>query len=183
MVADKTTFKDAPEYKEIKALFESPDTICVAHNAAFDAQILRNDGIEPTNLLCTFKVIQALDTENAFAMYKLQYLRYALDMELEVPAHDAMADVLVLEQLFQYELAQAMKKWSLDGPTAISEMIKISNEPMFFRHLSFGKYKGKTIQEVLMIDRGYLEWLLTQKKQSDADETDWIHTLEKYLKP
>src|SRR4051812_43500118 len=45
MVADRPAFKDAPEYAELKALLESEDTICVAHNAAFDNNILKNDGI------------------------------------------------------------------------------------------------------------------------------------------
>lgn len=181
MVADRPLFKDSPEYQTIKELFESPDTIVIAHNSAFDEQILKNDGIVPTNVICTFKVIRTLDNENKFAMHKLQYLRYALDMELDVPAHEALADVLVLEQLFNYELTEGMKKWSMDEEHALAHMMTISQEPMTFRHIPFGKYKGKTIEEVFLVDRGYLEWLLAQKRASDQDETDWIHTLERYL--
>lgn len=181
MVVNRPLFKESDEYQMIKELFESPDTICVAHNSAFDEQILKNDGITPTNIICTFKVIRTLDTDNAFAMHKLQYLRYALDMELDVPAHEALADVLVLEQLFDYELREGMKKWNMNEEHALAHMMTISQEPMTFRHIPFGKYKGKTIEEVFLVDRGYLEWLLAQKKASDQDETDWIHTLERYL--
>lgn len=181
MVADRPSFKDAPEYTDIKSLFESPDTICVAHNAAFDEQILKNDSINPTNVICTFKVIRTLDTDGKFSMHKLQYLRYALGMELDVPAHDAFADVLVLEQLFAYELAEGMKAWNMTEAEALQKMIQITREPLAIRGIDFGKYKGKTVAEVAQIDPGYLSWLLDQKKKSDVDETDWIYTLEKAL--
>lgn len=181
MVADRPAFKDAPEYAEIKALLESDDTICIAHNASFDDQILKNDDIVIKNLLCTFKTIRELDTESRFAMHKLQYLRYALDIELDVAAHEAFADVLVLEQLFEYELKEAMTKWNCDEATAIARMIAITAEPLAIKTINFGKYNGKTIAEVASIDIGYLSWLLDQKRKSDKDETDWIYTLEKYV--
>ena len=180
-VAGKPRFQDSPEYASIKELFESPDTLVIAHNAAFDEQILRNDGIHPTNIICTFKVMRELDQEGKFAMHKLQYLRYALDMELEAPAHDAWGDVLVLEKLFIYELEQAKEKWNTDDEGALAEMMRITREPITFRHFSFGKYKGQLIAEVATNDPGYLRWLLEQKRQSDQDETDWINTLQKYL--
>lgn len=180
-VADRPAFKDAPEYAEIKKRFEDPDTICVAHNAQFDLQILKNDGIDVRNFICTFKVIRHLDSDGKHAMHKLQYLRYALDIELDVPAHDALADVLVLEQLFAHELAEGMNCWNCDEATALQKMMEISREPLVFIKFDFGKYKGKLIEEVAKNDPGYLDWLLTQKRQSNTDESDWIYTLEKYL--
>lgn len=181
MVADRPAFKDAPEYPAIKALLEDENTICVAHNAAFDDQILKNDDITIKNLLCTFKTIRELDGEGRFLMHKLQYLRYALDIELDVSSHEAFADVLVLEQLFEYELKEAMVKWNCDEATAIQKMIALTAEPLAIRTIDFGKYKGKTIAEVATTDIGYLSWLLDQKRKSDKDETDWIYTLEKYV--
>ncbi len=181
MVADRPAFKDAPEYSSIKALFEDPDTICVAHNAAFDEQILKNDGIAPSNTICTFKMIRALDTEGKYPMHKLQYLRYALDMELDVPAHDAFADVLVLEKLFEHELSEAMALWGTSEEETLAKMIALSGETLTIRTIDFGKHKGKTVAEVAAADPGYLSWLLDQKRASDKDERDWIATLEKAL--
>jgi DNA polymerase III epsilon subunit-like protein len=181
MVENRPLFKDAPEYAEIKALLESEDTICVAHNASFDDMILKNDGIAIKNLLCTFKTIRTLDTESRFAMHKLQYLRYALGIELAVSSHEAFADVLVLEHLFEYELEEAMKKWNCDEDAAIAKMMEITAEPLAIKTINFGKYNGKTIAEVAALDIGYLSWLLDQKRKSDKDETDWIYTLEKYV--
>ncbi|MES2224934.1 MAG: exonuclease domain-containing protein [Patescibacteria group bacterium] len=182
MVADRPLFKESPEYAAIKALLEDENTICVAHNASFDDLILKNDDIQIKNLLCTFKTIRELDTDSRFAMHKLQYLRYALDIELDVSSHEAFADVLVLEQLFEYELKEAMQKWNCDEQAAIAKMIAITAEPLAIKTINFGKYNGKTIAEVATLDIGYLSWLLDQKRKSDRDETDWIYTLEKYVK-
>lgn len=181
MVADRPSFKGSSEYAELKALLEDEETICVAHNAAFDDQILKNDDIVIKNLLCTFKTIRELDTEARFSMHKLQYLRYALDIELDVASHEAFADVLVLEKLFEYELAEGMKKWNCTEEEAIAKMIAITAEPLAIKTINFGKYNGKTIAEVAAMDIGYLSWLLDQKRKSDKDETDWIYTLEKYV--
>ena len=182
MVADRPAFKESPEYAELKALLEDENTICVAHNAAFDAQIMKNDGIAIKNLLCTFKTIRELDAEGLFANHKLQYLRYALDMELEVSSHEAFADVLVLEQLFEYELKEAMTTWQCNEATALKKMMEITAEPLAIKTINFGKYNGKTVAEIAALDIGYLSWLLDQKRKSDKDETDWIYTLEKYIK-
>ncbi len=181
MVASRPSFKESPEYTELKALLEDEETICVAHNAAFDDQILKNDDITIKNLLCTFKTIRELDTEARFTMHKLQYLRYALDIELDVSSHEAFADVLVLEKLFEYELKEMMTKFNLTEEAAIAKMIEITAEPLAIKTINFGKYNGKTIAEVAAQDIGYLSWLLDQKRKSDKDETDWIYTLEKYV--
>lgn len=183
MVADKPCFKDAPEYKDIKAVFEDNNTVCVAHNAAFDIQILKNDDIETKNYICTFKVIRMIDGDGKYNNHKLQFLRYAMDMELDVPAHDAFADVLVLEQLFEYELKEVMEKQDKTEQEALEWMMEISKQPLVIRNIDFGKYRGKTVAEVASMDPGYLSWLLDQKKQNNADhkEDEWIYTLEKAL--
>lgn len=182
MVADRPYFDKSPEYKKIKELFEDPNNLFIAHNAAFDVQILHNDGITPANTICTFKVIRILDEEGKFPMHKLQYLRYALEMDLDAPPHDAWGDVLVLEQLFLYELEQGKTLWNMNDEEVLAEMMRITREPIAFRTFTFGKYKDRLIEEVASIDIGYLRWLYDQKKQSEQDETDWLHTLEKFLK-
>ena len=65
---------------------------------------------------------------------------------------------------------------------AIERMIEISSHPSLLRSFSFGKHNGKKLEEVLSSDRGYLEWLLAQKLESDQIEDDWIYTLKHHLK-
>lgn len=68
---------------------------------------------------------------------------------------------------------------------AIEEMIRISAQPFLFKIFHFGKHKGRKIDEVILVDRPYLEWLLEQKLANPSaalTEEDWIFTLKHYLK-
>jgi DNA polymerase-3 subunit epsilon len=153
MVINKPLFKESPRYLEIKDLFESPDTIVVAHNSAFDVAMLTAEDIHPSNVICTYKTVRHIDIETQFTNYKLQYLRYALDMELNVGAHDAMADVIVLELLFEYLLKKIIAGEKTEDE-ALAEMQVITKEPGFVREFSFGKHKGVRVEEVAKIDPG-----------------------------
>ena len=181
MVADKKAFKESDNYENIKLLFEDPNSIVVAHNAKFDLAIIEKEGISPTNFICTLRVARALDKENIIPQYKLQYLRYYLDIDIEAEAHDALGDVLVLEKLYERLLAKIMKEEGIDESEAIKKMIDISSRPSLMSMFNFGKHNGKTVKEVANIDRGYLEWMLAQKEQNEENEEDWIYTLKYYL--
>jgi exodeoxyribonuclease X len=180
MVADKPAFIDAPEYTTIQQLADSDSAVWVAHNAKFDIAMLAREGIHPKNVICTLRVARALDTGRKFTQYKLQYLRYALDFDIQAVAHDALGDVLVMEKLFDRLLA-SIEKETGDRDSALQRMMEISATPTIYTDFTFGKHIGKKITEVLQIDRGYLEWLLRTKLESDNDEEDWIYTLRYYL--
>jgi len=180
MLADKPAFKDAPEWKEVKDLFESADTVAVAHNALFDLDMLKKEDIIPKNFICTLRVARELDPEGKFSNYKLQYLRYKLDLDVEAVAHSADGDVLVLEKLFERLLAKVTEKTG-SQETALKEMIEISSKPSLMTSFNFGKYNGKKIKEVAQTDRGYLEWLLKSKLENSPEDVDWIFTLKTHL--
>ncbi|HLP86373.1 MAG TPA: exonuclease domain-containing protein [Candidatus Paceibacterota bacterium] len=182
MVADKKVFKESDEYQKIKELLESPDSIMVAHNNKFDYEIIKKEGITPARTICTLRVARALDKNNVIPQYRLQYLRYFLDIDIEACAHDALGDVLVLEKLFERLLDKIIKEDQVTEEEAIEKMIEISSRPSLMNAFNFGKYMGKTIAEVAEIDRGYLEWMLAQKEQNNSEaEEDWIYTLKYYL--
>lgn len=181
MVADKPAFQKSISYKKIKKLFEDPNSVIVAHNAKFDLAIISKEEIFPTSFICTLRVARYLDKENVIPQYKLQYLRYYLDIEIEAEAHDALGDVLVLEKLYERLLAKIMKEENIDQEKAIGRMIEISSKPSLMSMFNFGKYNGKTVEEVSKIDRGYLDWMLSQKELNPDNEEDWIYTLKHYL--
>ena len=181
MVADKKSFKESTNYGTIKLLFEDPNSVVVAHNAKFDLAIIDKEDIIPSNFICTLRVARYLDKENVIPQYKLQYLRYYLDIEIEAEAHDALGDVLVLEKLFERLLAKIMKEENIDQDKAIERMIEISSKPSLMNVFNFGKHNGKTVEEVAKVDRNYLDWMLTQKEQNPDNEEDWIYTLKYYL--
>jgi DNA polymerase III epsilon subunit-like protein len=181
-VADKPTFKDSLEYKKIKSLLEDKNSVMVAHNNKFDFEILRNENITAANTICTLRVARALDKNNVIPQYRLQFLRYYLDIDIEAEAHDALGDVLVLEKVYERLLDKIMKEDNITEEDAIEKMIDISSRPSLMNMFNFGKYNGKTVEEVAQMDRGYLEWMLTQKEQNNPEnEEDWIYTLKHYL--
>lgn len=181
MVADKPTFKESTDQPIIKKLFEDKNSVVIAHNAPFDLMIIEKEGIKPNKFICTLRIARELDPEGKIERYNLQYLRYLLDLDVEAVAHDAMGDVLVLEKLFERLKSKIMKEEGLDENQAIEKMIEISSHPSLLRSFSFGKHNGKKIEEVAAIDRGYLEWLLAQKLESDQIDEDWIYTLKHHL--
>ena len=181
MVENKSSFKDSGDLQKIKKLFEDKDSIVVAHNAPFDLNIIGREGITPNKFICTLRVARHLDPEGKIDRYNLQYLRYFLEIEVDATAHDAMGDVLVLEKLYERLEKKIMETENLSKEKAIEKMVEISSHPSLLRSFNFGKHLGKTIEEVLAVDRGYLVWLLAQKLESDQIDEDWIYTLKYHL--
>lgn len=181
MVADKPAFRESSDYSSLKSLFENSTVIPIAHNAKFDVGMLKKEGIEIPRSLCTLRLARHLDKENVIPKYNLQFLRYYLNIEVEAQAHDALGDVKVLEALFERLKNKMMEEYGGDEEKALEEMFAISARPSLIHLITFGKHIGKTVAETAKIDRGYLEWLLEQKLQSETDEEDWIYTLKYYL--
>ncbi|MBP6866100.1 MAG: hypothetical protein KBC12_00990 [Candidatus Pacebacteria bacterium] len=181
MLDGKPSFQESPDSKKIKNLFEDANSVVVAHNAPFDLMIIKKEDIIPANFICTLRVARHLDPEEKIERYNLQYLRYLLEIEVEAQAHDALGDVLVLEQLFERLKKKIMEHDSMSEHQAIDEMVKISSHPSIFKKLNFGKHKGKRIEDVVKEDRGWLEWLYAEKVKSDVLDEDWIYTLKHYL--
>jgi len=181
MIADKVLFQDSPDSKKIKDLFENDNSVVVAHNAQFDLMIIKKEGIIPKNFICTLRVARYLDPEGKIERYNLQYLRYLLDIEVEATAHDALGDVLVLEKLFERLFVKIKKEYNLNENEAIEKMIEISSHPSLLKYINFGKYNGKEVEEIARVDQGYLEWLLSQKEDSEQVDEDWIYTLRHHL--
>lgn len=191
MVENKPSFKESPEYQKIKKLFEDEDSIVVAHNAKFDLAIIEKENIKPKNVICTLRVARALDKENKIPQHKLQFLRYYLDIEIEATAHDALGDVLVLEKLFE-RLLKKIKEPArppegaggeniLTDEQVLQHMVEVSARPSLMYSFSFGKYNGKTVEDVARIDPGYLKWFLDTKEKDNPGDEDWIYTLKHHL--
>ncbi len=181
MVKDKPAFTSSEDFQTIKEMFEEDGSIVVAHNIAFDLGMIKKEGIIPKNTICTLRVARFLDREGKLAKHNLQFLRYALGIEIDAKAHDAMGDVLVMEQLYHRLLKKIMTEDNVSEEEAIQKMIEISGKPSLFRTISFGKHTGKKIEDILATDKNYLEWLLAQKEAKPQGEEDWLYTLRHYL--
>jgi len=181
MVTDRPSFSESGDMPKIKKLFEDKNSVVIAHNAPFDLMMIKKEGIEPKSFICTLRLARHLDPEEKIERYNLQYLRYLLDLDVEAQAHDAMGDVLVLEKLYERLKKKVMEQDNINEEQAINKMIEISSHPSLFRTFKFGKHNGKPISDIAKIDRGYLEWLLAQKLDTDEIDEDWIYTLKHYL--
>ena len=170
MVQNKAAFRDSPVRKQLSDLLNSTDNVMVAHNAAFDAEMLKKEGIEPKNVVCTMKLARFLDKEGVIPHYGLQYLRYYLDIRVEATPHTALGDILVLEGIFNRIHAKAVAEF---GKDAVDKMIEVSNKPVLYRKMPFGKHRGMKLEE-MPID--YLKWLATTELDDDLR-----YTVEHYL--
>jgi len=181
MVKDLPAFKESGDLPRVKKVFEDKDAIVVAHNAPFDLLMIKKEGIEPEKFICTLRVARHLDKEEKIERFNLQYLRYLLDLDVEADAHNALGDVLVLEKLFERLKNKMMESENSGEKETLEKMIEISSHPSLLHTFKFGKHNGKRIEEVMRIDRGYLEWLLAQKLNGEGVDEDWIYTLKHHL--
>lgn len=156
----------------------TPDNVLIIHNAPFDLGMLSKENFAlQMRLIDTLRCARHLfDDEES---HRLQYFRYRLGLYkieqaeadalgIEVKAHDAIGDVLVLK-LFLTELRKRLQE-RFSGANPIDKMVELTQTPVFYtRPLKFGKYKGKTLQEIADADKGYLTWMLGNMESLDED--------------
>ena len=127
------------------------------------------DGKESCTKSASYKRLQEL---------RLQYFRYkmglykneqseAKDLGITVKAHDAIGDVLVLK-LFLSKLKEEISQlFPQENP--VEKMVHLTMTPILINSFNFGKYKGKTLQEVATSDAAYLRWMLGNMEKLDED--------------
>lgn len=200
MVENKGKFSDRIDY--LNSIFQN--YVAVAHNAPFDIRIIEFEGVNKIKFFIdTKKVAQHLLqwSDNPPEQYKLQYLRYFFDIEIEATAHDAKGDVIVLEKLF-YVLFDIMKKKYTkemgvfsenEEKKIIAKMINISKNPLILRYMPFGKHKGVEFKD---LPKSYISWLTktikksiknSKKPKDEQDDMmdfseDFIYTIENLIK-
>ncbi len=178
-IADKPAFKGSKIQKELIEL--SSTHIFIAHNAKFDVGILNSDGVDPKFSICTKKV--AYEYYKDEPSYSLQCLRYSRELDDEdlrnLMPHDALTDIILLEKLFfDLFLGVEAEIKNSDEKVILTKMINITTNPQTIRKFAFGKYRGKSISDVLEKDINYLQWMV---RQNDLDD-DLKFTLETHLK-
>lgn len=182
-VEDKKPFKGSEMEKDLQGIFENEQNLFIAHNAKFDVKMLEKENIKVGKVIDTLKVTQFLDTDTKLDAYRLQYLRYALDLDVKnAQAHDALGDIRVLKALFVRLYEKMLKENS--HTEVLEKMVEISQNPIEIKKINFGKHAGKFVSEVAMEDKGYLEWLLREKQKEATNgniDEDWIFTLKKFL--
>ena len=170
MVKDKPQFKNSDAWKKLKDLFADTNNVMVAHNAKFDAGMLKKEDIHPQKTICTYKLARFLDKEGQIPQYNLQYLRYYLSLNIDASPHDALGDIMVLEALFNRIHAKAKDEF---GTGVIDKMIEVTKNPVLLVKMPFGKHKGMRIDK---IPGDYIQWL----SGTDLDE-DMAYTVKHHM--
>jgi exodeoxyribonuclease X len=170
MVLGKPAFRNSDTWSKLRDLVNSDGYVIVAHNAPFDVDMLKKEGIEPKNVICTLKLARYFDKDGVISKYGLQYLRYYLKLNVDATPHTALGDILVLEALFNRIYAKAVIEL---GDDTFAKMIELSSKPVLYRKMPFGNHKGLKMEEVPL---DYLQWL----SGTDLEE-DLRFTVEQYL--
>lgn len=180
MIEGKLTCTQTQAYKELEAL-NVESNYMVIHNAPFDLGMLAKEGFT-----CKMKLIDTLRcAKHVFddsEAHRLQFFRYQMGLYkeeqaeadalgIEVKAHDAIGDVLVMK-LFLSRLREAVQE-RFAGESPVEKLVELTKKPVLIKNFRFGKYRGKKIADVAQEDAGYLRWM---QSNMDLDE-DMKYTL------
>ena len=221
MLEGKPPCMETEAFRRLQEL-NTPENFLVIQNAAFDLGMLAKEGFESRmRLVDTYRIVRRFLADEK--QHGQQYLRYSLglyrgeaalieELGVEVRAHDALGDVIVLKHLYEHllqersaeemtELCAApillelmpmgrhrgrrIEEVALQNRNDLLYMVENFDLDIDMRHslnywleqtkdrvavtIGFGKYKGKTPEEVLNSDRGYLEWMRDKADRIPAE--------------
>ncbi len=178
MLKKKKSFEDS-KINEILEKYNRTETTFIGHNIAFDIAMLKKEGfVFQGAFIDTLKCTRALIQE--CEQFSLQYLRYELklykdekkvadELTIELQAHEVLSDALHVRLLHCY----------LNDMAGDEKLQELSSHPVLIQKLSFGKYKGRFIEEIAMNDGAYLSWVLSSVESLDEDMR---YSIEYYTK-
>ena len=94
---------------------------------------------------------------------------------ITIKAPDAIGDVLVMKLLLSKLVALAKDQFPQTNP--MQKLVELTKQPIFIKTFKFGKYKGRSIEEICDEDIGYINWFM---KSMQLDE-DMKYTLDKIM--
>ena len=184
LLENKPKFIDTNFYKRLNEL-NSSENYLIAHNLPFDLGMLQKEGFENQyTLIDTLRCARHLLDNSPY--HRLQYLRYSLELyknekeeaqkhNIEIKAHDAIGDVLVMKLLLSQLVALTKEKFPQEN--TMQKLANLTKEPIFIKTFKFGKYKDRNIEEVFNEDMGYINWFM---KNTQLDD-DMKYTLDKIM--
>lgn len=177
VIKSKKQFKDSKSKRLLERLNCEENTF-VMHNMSFvNDYFSREKFYIEAQCIDTCRCARHLLKENE--SYALAFLRYDLGLykeekmfftayNVEIEPHNALSDALHVKMVYNYLLTLGDAKM----------LALLSYEKVLLQTFSFGKYKDRYIEEISMIDRGYLEWMLHNMQEVDED---LYYSLEYYL--
>jgi exodeoxyribonuclease X len=174
--------EDAPSIGELIFSTRLNDiSIFAAHNAKFDRHYLPMLNGAEKQWICTMRC--ALHLWPDAPGHSNQVLRYWLNLDVsDMPStagatpHRALYDAWTTQKLLEAEIAVIIgdNNLGITRDMAIKKLIEMSDQPVVLRKVRFGKFEGRTWDQV---PPDYLGWVI---KQSSMDP-DVLHTARHYL--
>ena len=178
MISEGKAFKESKSFKILQQ-YNSDENTLVMHNAPFFLEKLLSHSFSWKGAVVdTSRVCKHLIPECEF--FSLHFLRYELQLYREeevlknkygiayvLVAHDVKSDVIITKLLFEY----------LQEMVSLEKMQELSFSKVLLEKVPFGKYQGRYIEEIMQMDRSYLQWML---QLDDLDE-DLRYSLQYYL--
>ena len=184
LLENKPKFIDSNFYNRLNEL-NSSENFLIAHNLPFDLGMLQKEGFQNNfTLIDTLRCARHLLDNSPY--HRLQYLRYSLELykneveeankhNITIKAHDAIGDVLVMKLLLSKLVAFAKEQFPQNNPMQV--LAQLTLKPIFVKTFKFGKYKGRSIEEICDEDIGYINWFIDNM---ELDE-DMKYTLDKIM--
>jgi DNA polymerase-3 subunit epsilon/exodeoxyribonuclease X len=162
MIKDKPTLVESETFKFLE-LNNIYDYTLISHNVNFDLEMLSSNSSFSWQgkIIDTLRVSKHLMPE--CEEFSLQFLRYELKLykqeKEKIIPHDALSDARITKLLYETLLELAPNE----------KLEVLSGQNVLMQKFEFGKYTGRYIEEISMIDRGYLEWMLNNIMDLDED--------------
>ena len=167
---------DTNAYQRLCELNTSENLI-VIQNAKFDLDMLAKEGFtSQMQLVDTFRILRAkypLDTPHGLQHKRYQWGLYKDEqaiidtLGIEIKAHDALGDVIVLKNLFDRLLQEQ----------SLQDMIDLCRGPILLEYMPMGKFKGQLFSQLAISERNTLYYMLDN---FDLDE-DLYYTIMHFL--
>ncbi len=178
MVQSAKSFNNSFVRSKLDEYNSNKNTI-VGHNIMLDLALMQNEGfVWQGGVVDTLKCSKEFMAQE-IEKFSLQFLRYELklyrdeqkcisDFGIEsTAAYDSLGCAFVTKMLYRH---------LLDFADA-DELIQITANPVLISRLSFGKYRGRHIEDIVRRDSKYLNWMLG----TDIDD-DLRYSIEFYIK-
>jgi len=145
------------------------ENVLITHNMDLHLSMLAKEGfVSKMSHVDTQRCTKALINECEH--FALQFLRYELllyrdegklseELGVSMSAHRALSDACHVKLLYHTLLEYA----------TLSQLVEISSKPILMQKLPFGKYSGRYIEEIVDLDRSYIQWMLEGIKDMDED--------------
>ncbi len=170
------------ESKAFKALCElnHPTNLLVIQNAAFDLGMLEKEGFHSQmQLIDTFRILRAYYPNDGTSS-SLQYKRYQWGLYkqekaqcdtlgIQLFAHDALSDVIVLKNLFE----------KISEEHSLPKMILACDTPILLEYIPYGKHKGERFLDIAKEARGDLHYMLKSESLDQDIKASIEYALEK----